>query len=144
MFSSISVIYHNIFKASSLNLKIGSIRGKNEQLKKIRKKHIKIAITYQATIMNEFVFDDKSCTANQLIDARVFDDRNKIITTVLHFMKATCKYYYYYYRKLNFCSVVSLHQTIFISIKVYLLKKSWRETLPTLVNCDSSCKNPRS
>lgn len=40
--------------------------------------------------MDEFMFDNKRCTANQLIDACVFDDRYKIIAAVFHFMKATC------------------------------------------------------
>lgn len=45
---------------------------------------------YQATIMDEFMFDNKSCAANQLIDACVFDDRNKIIAAIFHSMKTTC------------------------------------------------------
>lgn len=40
--------------------------------------------------MNKFMFNNKCCTANQLIDACVFDDRNKIIATIFHFMKTTC------------------------------------------------------
>lgn len=39
--------------------------------------------------MDEFMFDNKCCTANQLVDACVFDDRNKVIAAVFHFVKAT-------------------------------------------------------
>lgn len=33
------------------------------------------------------MLNDESRTANQLVDARIFDDRNEVITAVFHFME---------------------------------------------------------
>lgn len=98
LLSSIRVIHHNIFKACSLN--VNPKCGSNF----FKKKNPKIATFYQATIMDEFMFDNKSCTAYQLIDACVFDDRNKIITAIFHFMKATCITIHYTMSWISNCS----------------------------------------
>lgn len=106
--------------------------------------------TYQTAAMNEFVFDDKRCTTNQLIRPWILDNCNIIAAAVFHFMETaykTTEISNYSFDHLNILFLFSPFKWKVLNRirkKWSILKKSMRDTFPMPVNCDSNCKKPRS